>query len=396
MGWLDDLFSGNGQQPAQASPFDDPKVVAQIRQLLSAAVGGAGDLVGQSTAQRVADNSAPMTPPRPQVGTPYTAPSQPPADVGPRNSSNAKPPTPARASYSRGFGDVMQDFGSALQGKDNRSTESAVRALIELKPDMTPQMARALVSNPQLGQVLLPQLFPGPKSAPTVIEDEDGRKLIWDASAQTYRPLTIGASGGAAAIPGGGGQPTPTGGGQAPPGAASQPPPGVNRKVYKESLSREMAQGQAKAQLALPNSANTLQQISENIDKALTHPSLDKVIGPVDSRTYTFMPKSVEAESILDQIKGQTFLTAYDSLRGAGAITEQEGAAAKAAYNRLQRTDMGEKEYRKALGEFKKEVSVLQDIVQRKARGDFTPPSRGDYGTGGGTSGAGYKVLGVR
>lgn len=74
----------------------------------------------------------------------------------------------------------------------------------------------------------------------------------------------------------------------------------------------------------------------------------------------------------LKQIGGQTFLTAYENLRGSGQITEQEGAKATAALNRMSLAQ-SEVEFVKAAREFEENVTKGMELARKRAG---MPPSQ--------------------
>jgi len=72
------------------------------------------------------------------------------------------------------------------------------------------------------------------------------------------------------------------------------------------------------------------------------------------------------------QIGGQTFLAAYEIIRGAGQITEQEGAKATAALNRMSLAQ-SEVEFVKAAREFEENVTKGMELARKRAG---MPPSQ--------------------
>jgi hypothetical protein len=68
----------------------------------------------------------------------------------------------------------------------------------------------------------------------------------------------------------------------------------------------------------------------------------------------------------LDQIKDKTFLQAFESLKGAGQITEREGEKATSALNRMN-TAQSEVEFIKAAREFEQNVRSGMDMAKKKA-----------------------------
>lgn len=68
----------------------------------------------------------------------------------------------------------------------------------------------------------------------------------------------------------------------------------------------------------------------------------------------------------LEQIKGQTFLQAFNTLKGAGQITEQEGAKATAALNRMSKSQ-SEVEFVKAAREFEDNIQKGMEMARKRA-----------------------------
>jgi len=68
----------------------------------------------------------------------------------------------------------------------------------------------------------------------------------------------------------------------------------------------------------------------------------------------------------LEQIKGQTFLQAFNTLKGAGQITEQEGTKATAALNRMSKSQ-SEVEFVKAAREFEENIQKGMEMARKRA-----------------------------
>lgn len=129
--------------------------------------------------------------------------------------------------------------------------------------------------------------------------------------------------------------------------------------------------GNVKANLPLATEAGD--RVLSQIDSLLDDPDLSTITGPIQSYLPNVSPGANRAQSKLNEILGGTFLQAYNDLRGAGQISNAEGESAKAAYNRLQSTNMGDADYKTALGEFRDEVVRLMDIAKRRASGNLAP-----------------------
>jgi hypothetical protein len=78
----------------------------------------------------------------------------------------------------------------------------------------------------------------------------------------------------------------------------------------------------------------------------------------------------------MDQVQGGAFLTAIDTLRGTGAITEVEGAKATAAKNRMS-TATSEDAFNKAAKDY---LDIIEQGVKQtysRAGTNYVPLQRG-------------------
>jgi hypothetical protein len=92
------------------------------------------------------------------------------------------------------------------------------------------------------------------------------------------------------------------------------------------------------------------------VNKLLDHPAFNNLFGAVEGRLPSMRQKTLDAESILSQIRGTAFLAAFQSLKGGGQISNVEGIKAEQAIARLQ-TTQSEKAAREALNEL---ASILR------------------------------------
>lgn len=86
--------------------------------------------------------------------------------------------------------------------------------------------------------------------------------------------------------------------------------------------------------------------------------------------------KAADAQAIIDQLKGQTFLQAYEKLKGGGVITEIEGDKAQAALNRAFDQNQSPAAAKKALEEFVYYTNLGLEMAQKKAQGAYAPQSQ--------------------
>ena len=156
---------------------------------------------------------------------------------------------------------------------------------------------------------------------------------------------------------------------------------------YNRSLDTTLGKGAGEANLALPQVSAAADQMISTIDSLATDPYLPEMVGPYASKLPNVSSEAARVQSKMDQIGGQTFLQAFNSLRGAGQITEQEGARATAAMSRLN-TAQTEADYKAALNELRNIVidakSRAQTLATPRGGQAMGQPSGGgvvDYGT---------------
>lgn len=104
-----------------------------------------------------------------------------------------------------------------------------------------------------------------------------------------------------------------------------------------KSGAQEMATKTAGAQFDLPRLEQNIQQSISDIEKLKAHPGLPYITGLASKLPIIPGTPQAGADALAKQVQGQTFLQAYNTLKGGGQITEVEGAKAEAAIGRLQR-----------------------------------------------------------
>lgn len=136
---------------------------------------------------------------------------------------------------------------------------------------------------------------------------------------------------------------------------------------------QEIGTAGGKAAAALPMIEYQTQILLGGIDAVVNDPNLPFVTGPVGGMVPTWMstdPGAMYAtQARVNQVIGKSFLQAYDALRGAGAITEQEGQAAKEAWTRLTTQQMSDAEYLQALMDYRREAAAMLEIARQRATG---------------------------
>jgi hypothetical protein len=108
--------------------------------------------------------------------------------------------------------------------------------------------------------------------------------------------------------------------------------------------------------------------------------SIQSRVGAVQGKMPAVSSSQILGESYINQVKGQTFLRAFESIKGGGQITETEGAAATAALNRLNNLSLSNEDYVAAMKEASAEMQALIDLEKAKiyAKSKQLEPFRGD------------------
>jgi hypothetical protein len=159
--------------------------------------------------------------------------------------------------------------------------------------------------------------------------------------------------------------------------APTTPPPAVTTPAAKPLTIAErdiQAKGSEKETIQLAEDRAKIRanygQIKENVDvienlgrELVTHPGFEVSVGATVQPGFQYIPGTDKADwyARFKEVQGKQFISAIDSLRGTGAISDKEGDAAKAAVSRMS-TSQSEQEFRKAQHEF---VSMMKRYADR-------------------------------
>lgn len=119
---------------------------------------------------------------------------------------------------------------------------------------------------------------------------------------------------------------------------------------------------------AAPAVIATMQTSLDSIDALLKDPDLGSIVGLGSMNPINKLP-GTKARGLIaraEQVAGQSFLAAFNQLKGGGAITEREGQAATAAMARLDRSQ-SEADYRTALRDLKAAIQPAIDRAKQQA-----------------------------
>lgn len=146
--------------------------------------------------------------------------------------------------------------------------------------------------------------------------------------------------------------------------------------AQSQAAGTEMGKARGEAVTDLPRVQANAEQAVAAIDGLLKAPGASDIFGITGLIPIIPGTERADAKAYLDQIKGKTFLEAYNTLKGGGQITEVEGAKAEAAIARLDNAQSWAAA-QEALKELKGVINAGVERARMKA-GVTGAPSVGD------------------
>jgi hypothetical protein len=340
----------------------------------------------------------------PQLGEPYAPPAQA-AQASPITTGSVQSPRPPDAPFSLperaqpGFAEKLGGFFAGLSGPDalasfqQRGDRARDRDTARFSQNQTYQAligkgvdeatARAAVSNPDILRSVLPNVFGGGQTDDwkeyTLAKKEGFEGSFVDFKQQTKRtnqPIKIDA------------------------GTSWQLIDPVTRETISiipkdiagSAQQKALGTAQGGAQADLPRAVETATNMLQQIEGVMNSPALARSVGPMDQWRPSLSADATDFDARLGQIKGQSFLQAFQSLKGGGAITEVEGQKATDAIGRLSRAQ-DEQTFQQALMDLRDVVTRGLARAQAQASGDFSGQTiPGSEITRGGTSTGGWSA----
>lgn len=147
-----------------------------------------------------------------------------------------------------------------------------------------------------------------------------------------------------------------------------QPVGTVPKQLAEAAAETARGKVQGGLQANLPTDLLSAEQTVRQIDELLNHEGLNSIVGQVDQFRPSWMlgDKGADALARWEQLKGKSFLQAYQTLKGGGQITEVEGLKAENAMARMNRAQ-GEAEFKQALRDFRDAVVAGTRKLQERA-----------------------------
>ncbi len=148
-------------------------------------------------------------------------------------------------------------------------------------------------------------------------------------------------------------------------------PKNLGAAEREKAIGTTAGQAEGSAAARIESARLKTEQATALIDQILEAPGLDSILGNVQGRQpaglpWTGMQAGVDAANDLESLKGKVFEQAFESLKGAGPITDMEGQAATNAMAALQRSS-SEEQFRANLAKLKTALTDLLAIAEAKA-----------------------------
>ena len=154
----------------------------------------------------------------------------------------------------------------------------------------------------------------------------------------------------------------------------------IPKDIAGVKLAEAQGTATAEAQVQYPQLVDRLDESIGVIDRTLKMPNFNDAFGVIASRTPTMVQETRDVEISIEQIQKGQFLAAIDQLRGLGALSNAEGAAATAAQTSLNLA-MSPEAARAELARLKKimETGKQRALAKTVVDPDFVPQYIKDY-----------------
>lgn len=156
---------------------------------------------------------------------------------------------------------------------------------------------------------------------------------------------------------------------------AAQEAAGAGQIAGATAAGKVGGEATAQAQVDLPRMQDNAKQALKTLNDFEGHPGFRYVFGAPSIAPTIPGTSQAGALAYYDQIKGKTFLEAFNSLKGAGQITEVEGQKATDAIARLNRSQRPE-DAKAALNDLRQVIQDGLARAQKKAGAEATAPKK--------------------
>jgi hypothetical protein len=149
---------------------------------------------------------------------------------------------------------------------------------------------------------------------------------------------------------------------------------GIGQSTAAKKAAEITGKAQADAALDLPKTEAQADYTDKLLEELKTHPGMSGVVGMPNWSGIVPLPGTPEADfrARLKQVQGQQFLSAFETLKGGGQITEMEGKKATEAMGRLS-ASQSEDEFKKSITELQGIISGARERARQRAGGMTQP-----------------------
>lgn len=134
----------------------------------------------------------------------------------------------------------------------------------------------------------------------------------------------------------------------------------IPKDVAGEAAAKKQGETQAQKTADAPKAVQQADLMLSAIDGTLNHPGFSWGTGKSSWTTHLPGTQAYDFGKRVEQLQGQAFLQAFESMKGGGAISEMEGKKAQSAIARLDNAQT-EEGFRQALGELRGIVTAARE-----------------------------------
>jgi hypothetical protein len=150
--------------------------------------------------------------------------------------------------------------------------------------------------------------------------------------------------------------------------------PPIPKNIAGVESEKVKGDAQGNAEVGLPQVLANSEEILKSIDRVQNHPGKQYSLGLYSKAPTIPGTSQADFRANLDQLQGQTFLQAYQTLRGGGAITDIEGKKGSEALARMN-TAQTQASFDQAANEFREVVKAGMQRAKAKATGGAAAPA---------------------
>jgi hypothetical protein len=149
----------------------------------------------------------------------------------------------------------------------------------------------------------------------------------------------------------------------------------IGEKEQAKAAGTATGKGVGEQKLKLPLVKSRISRQLGLLKQVYDDPFLPKYVGPVSSILPNVSEEATNLEALIEEITSGSFIEGFESIKGAGAITEREGEAATLALSRLKKTRQGSAQYRAAIAEYANHLIRMEQAYEAIANGTLDPAS---------------------